>query len=151
MLSHRPTAGSRKLGATLSPRHLSSQRQYQGQDSLIAALEEKYVLSGAEETLHDSSSSESLQAQALPQQPIHMLGSLVSPHLVQAKASLPLSKPRLMQVPQLHGCPVCHIRRDPYISTAWHRRPSTCWAACCLHTWCRAWLPLQQHPRAAQS
>ena len=98
LLSNRPTAGSRQGKPTLSPRHLSSQRQYQGKDSLIAALEEKYVRSEAEETLHDSSSSERLEAQGLPQQPIHMLGSLVSPHLVQAKVCLSPSKPRLMQV-----------------------------------------------------
>ena len=92
-------AGSREVKTTLSPRHLSSQRQYQGKDSLIAALEDKYVLLTAEEAVHDSSSSESLEAQALPQQATHMLGSLVSPHLTQAKASLSQSKPKVMQVP----------------------------------------------------
>ena len=70
----------------LSPRQHGPQRQYQGQDSLIAALEEKYVLSQPSEALQNSSSSESLDC--IPQEPIHMLGGMVSPHLVQAKASL---------------------------------------------------------------
>ena len=142
------------METTQSPRHFNSQRQYQGKDSLIAALEKKYVLSEAEETVHDSSSSESLEAQALPQQPIHMLGSLVSPHLVQAKVSLPPSKPRLMQVFSMHGCPVSHLRVDHYFSTAWHRRPSVRWRACCLPTWYRQrqrQLPLQQCPQASQN
>ena len=78
-------AGYRKLEG-LSPRQHGPQRQYQGQDSLIAALEEKYVLSQPNEAPQNSSSSESLDC--IPQEPIHMLGGMVSPHLVQAKASL---------------------------------------------------------------
>ena len=77
--------GYKKLEG-LSPRQHGPQRQYQGQDSLIAALEEKYVLSQPSEALQNSSSSESLDC--IPQEPIHMLGGMVSPHLVQAKASL---------------------------------------------------------------
>ena len=81
-------AGYKKLEG-LSPRQHRPQRQYQGQDSLIAALEEKYVLSQPSEALQNSSSSESLDC--IPQEPIHMLGGMVSPHLVQAKASLRIS------------------------------------------------------------
>ena len=140
------------MDATLSIRHLSSQRQYQGKDSLIAALEEKYILSGAEEAVHDSSSSESLEAQALPQQPINMLGSLVSPHLVQAKASLSLSKRGLMQVPRGTGALSLILGGITISATAWHRRSYTCWAAWCLPTWCRQrQMPLQQRSQAFQS
>lgn len=81
-------AGYKKLEG-LSPRQHGPQRQYQGQDSLIAALEEKYVLSQPSEALQNSSSSESLDC--IPQEPMHMLGGMVSPHLVQAKASLHVS------------------------------------------------------------
>ncbi|CAL5225482.1 g8307 [Coccomyxa viridis] len=72
-----------KIGPS-TPRRQSAQRQYQGKDSLIASLEEKYVTSQCEsEALDNSSSTESLEQ--LPQEPLNMLGGMVSPHLVQAK------------------------------------------------------------------
>ena len=80
------SAGYETIGSS-TPRRQSAQRQYQGKDSLIASLEEKYVLSQREsETADNSSSTDSLEH--LPQEPLHMLGGMVSPHLVQAKASL---------------------------------------------------------------
>lgn len=80
------SAGFEKIGPS-TPKHQGAQRQYQGKDSLIASLEEKYVLSQCEsEMLDDSSSPDSLKH--LPQGPLHMRGGMVSPHLVQAKASL---------------------------------------------------------------
>ena len=48
-------------------------------------------MSEQQDTLDNSSSSENLEH--LPQEPLHMLGGMVSPHLVQAKASLCRSPP----------------------------------------------------------
>ena len=80
------TAGYEKLELSTAKRY-GVQRQYQGKDSLIASLEEKYVLSQCECEMPDNSSSSSESPEHLPQEPLHMLGGMVSPHLVQAKAS----------------------------------------------------------------
>lgn len=80
-----------------TPRRHGTPRQYQGHDSLIASLEEKYVLSEQKDTLDNSSSSDNLEY--LPQEPLHMLGGMVSPHLVQAKASLCRSPPSSDETP----------------------------------------------------
>ncbi len=90
MRFHDCSAGYEKLESR-TPRHHGTPRQYQGHDSLIASLEEKYVMSEQQDTLDNSSSSENLEH--LPQEPLHMLGGMVSPHLVQAKASLCRSPP----------------------------------------------------------